>query len=155
MGVGNEKPYHERFVMLSNIKNIVFSTQTARIMNVTFLNGRKLQKLKIIPILWQKCSLLKILIDGLVVNCHMVPVSQTGSQIYILWQKMLTGCDKSLVKMSLSEKYPICCCNSCKKRVKRFACLTGNKSHMRVIKEKLHHYLGLLCSLLTNPNSCL
>ncbi len=49
--------------------------QTARITNVTFLNYHKLQKLKIIPILWHKLSLFQILVEGAVVNCHMVPVS--------------------------------------------------------------------------------
>ncbi len=38
--------------------------------NVTFVNRHKLQNLKIIPILWQKRSLLRILVEGAVVKCH-------------------------------------------------------------------------------------
>ncbi len=59
--------------------------QTARITNVTFLNCHKLQKLKIISILWEKCSFFLILVDGAAVNESMVHLSQTGSQIINFW----------------------------------------------------------------------
>ncbi len=62
----------------------ITSETAARIMNVTFLNNYKLQKWKIIPILWQKRLFLQILVEGAAVNCVVVPVSQRDSHIYIL-----------------------------------------------------------------------
>ncbi len=70
------------FWHLASSKNqVLWPPQTARITKVTFLNCHKLQKLKIICILWQKSSFLQILVEGATVNCHIVPLLQTGSQI--------------------------------------------------------------------------
>ncbi len=74
---------------LTDCKNIRSTAWTTRFTNKTFLNCHKLQKSKIIPILWQKRSFLPILVEGAAINCHMVLLSQTGSQNMFnwLWQK--------------------------------------------------------------------
>ncbi len=164
---------HPKCILILKVQRDI---QTPRITNVIFLNCRKLRKLKIISILWQKRSFPQILVEGAAVNCYMVPLSQTGipplplcrplvaipgKEVRCQWgqfgmraspyapsnidhkrvakftfcdMKYLTGCDKSLVKMSLSEKYQIYRFKHHKKRVKRFACLAGNKNHMWAMK---------------------